>query len=143
MLKGSQSLREAFHPDSVLPCRGTWKMPPCSGLSLQTGHCPLHCSPLRKDKPPSSFSRVRRRGREGKQSTQDHRTYLKSSWDVAGKGSSYLELLTAPLFPWFSSVQFSYSVVSDSLRLHGLQHTRFPCPSPTPRDYPNSCPLSR
>ena len=43
----------------------------------------------------------------------------------------------------FSSVQFSHLVVSDSLRLHGLQHTRPPCPSPTPGVYPNSCPLSR
>ena len=41
-----------------------------------------------------------------------------------------------------SSVQFSYSVVSDSLRPDGLQHTRPPCPSPTPRAYSNSCPLS-
>ena len=42
-----------------------------------------------------------------------------------------------------SSVQFSHSVVSDSLRPHGLQHTRPPCPSPTPGVYPNSCPLSQ
>ena len=42
-----------------------------------------------------------------------------------------------------SSVQFSCSVVSDSLRPHGLQHARPPCPSPTPGVYPNSCPLSR
>ena len=37
----------------------------------------------------------------------------------------------------------SRSVVSDSLRPHGLQHTRPPSPSPTPGVYPNSCPLSR
>ena len=43
----------------------------------------------------------------------------------------------------FSSVQFSRSVVSDSLWPHGLQHTRPPCPSPTPEVYSNSCPLSR
>ena len=43
----------------------------------------------------------------------------------------------------FSSVQFSLSVVSDSLRPHGLQHARPPCPSPTPGVYSNSCPLSR
>ena len=43
----------------------------------------------------------------------------------------------------FSSVQFSRSVVSDSLRPHESQHTRPPCPSPTPRVYPNPCPLSR
>ena len=35
------------------------------------------------------------------------------------------------------------SVVSDSLWPHGLQHTRPPCPSPTPRVYSNSCPLSQ
>ena len=41
-----------------------------------------------------------------------------------------------------NSVQFSRSVVSDSLQPHGLQHTRPPCPSPTPRAYSNSCPLT-
>ena len=40
------------------------------------------------------------------------------------------------------SVQFSCSVVSDSLQPHGLQHAGFPCPSPTPRACSNSCPLS-
>ena len=39
--------------------------------------------------------------------------------------------------------QLSLSVLSDSLRLHGLQYARPPCPPPTPRVYPNSCPLSR
>ena len=42
-----------------------------------------------------------------------------------------------------SSIHFSHSVVSDSLRSHGLQHARPSCPSPTPRIYSNSCPLSR
>ena len=42
-----------------------------------------------------------------------------------------------------TSVQFFHSVVSDSLRPHGLQHVRPPCPSPTPRVYSNSCPLSQ
>ena len=41
-----------------------------------------------------------------------------------------------------SSVQLSYSVRSNSLRPHGLQHARSPRPSPTPRVYSNSCPLS-
>ena len=40
-------------------------------------------------------------------------------------------------------IQFSSSVVSDSLRPHGLQHPRPPCPSPTPGVYSNSCPLSQ
>ena len=39
--------------------------------------------------------------------------------------------------------QFSYSVMYDSLRPHGLQHVRPPCPSPTPGVYSNSCPLSQ
>ena len=40
------------------------------------------------------------------------------------------------------SVQFSSSVVSDSLQPHELQHARLPCPSPTPGVHPNSCLLS-
>ena len=43
----------------------------------------------------------------------------------------------------FSSVQFSHSVMSDSLQPHEPQHARPACPSPAPRLYPNSCPLSR
>ena len=42
----------------------------------------------------------------------------------------------------FSSIQFSHSVVSDFLWPHESQHTRPPCPSPTPGVYPNSRPLS-
>ena len=41
------------------------------------------------------------------------------------------------------SVQLSPSVVSNSLQPHGPQHSRPPCPSPTPRVYSNSCPLCR
>ena len=41
------------------------------------------------------------------------------------------------------TVQFSHSVVSNSLWPHGLQYARSPCPSPTSRVYSNSCPLSR
>ena len=44
---------------------------------------------------------------------------------------------------FYVSVQFSRSVVSDSSRPHEPQHARPPCPSPTPRVYPNPCPLSR
>ena len=42
----------------------------------------------------------------------------------------------------FSSVQFSHSVVSNSLQTHELQHTRPPCPSLTPGVHSNSCPSS-
>jgi len=43
----------------------------------------------------------------------------------------------------YDTVQFSPSVVSDSLRPHEPQHTRPFCPSPTARVYPKPCPLSR
>ena len=57
--------------------------------------------------------------------------------------------LTPPTIPptatgvIFSSVQFSCSVVSDSLRPHELQHARPPCPSPTPGHHPDSRPSSQ
>ena len=47
------------------------------------------------------------------------------------------------LYEGYSSVQFSRSVVSNSLRPHELQHARPPCPSPPPGVHPNSCPSSR
>jgi len=52
------------------------------------------------------------------------------------------EKLTGFALQIFSSVQFSHSAVSDFLQPHGQQHARPSCPSPTPRVYPNSCPLS-
>ena len=45
--------------------------------------------------------------------------------------------------PQCSSVQFSHSVMSNSVWPHGLQHARLPCPSPSPRACANSCPLSQ
>ena len=69
-------------------------------------------------------------------SCQQHETEL-SLWDPDFSS-----------FEWYtgvqiSSVQFSRSVVSHSLRPHEPQYTRPPCPSPTPRVQPNSCPSSR
>ena len=43
----------------------------------------------------------------------------------------------------YDSVQFSHSVISDSLQPHELQHARPPYPSPTPGIHPNSCPSSQ
>ena len=65
--------------------------------------------------------------------------------------TSSSRLLLNPFSVFFSSIivffssvtsvsQFSHSVVSDSLWPHGLQHTRLPCPSPTPGAYSNSSP---
>ena len=53
-----------------------------------------------------------------------------------GHKSSFL-LLSA-----FSSVQFSFSVMSNSLLPHEPQHARLPCPSPSPGVHPNPCPSS-
>jgi len=54
-----------------------------------------------------------------------------------------VETLDKSLSLSLPSVQFNHSVVSNSLRLHGLQHTRFPCLSSTPGACSNSCPLSQ
>ena len=44
------------------------------------------------------------------------------------------------IYSFSNSVQFSTSVMCNSLQPHGLQHTNLPCPSPTPRACSNSCP---
>ena len=71
-----------------------------------------------------------------------------TSYFLAGSPASYIKGLPSiykVLVKWaqFSSVQFSCSVVSDSLRPHEYQHTRRPCPSPSPGVHSNSRPLSR
>ena len=55
---------------------------------------------------------------------------------------SCFQLSTRESQTGFRAVQSSHSVVPDSLRPHGPQHARPPCPSPTPRVHSNSCPLS-
>ena len=69
--------------------------------------------------------------------------------DISVPKSISLQLLIS-FFPingslsgMFSSVQFSHSVMSNSLQLHGLQHARPLCPSRIPGVHSNSCPLSR
>ena len=59
-----------------------------------------------------------------------------SRWTTTVKHINYVSITIH-----FSSV--SRSVMSDSLRTHGLQHARLPCPSPTPRACSDSCPLSQ
>ena len=53
------------------------------------------------------------------------------------------DLVAVVVIQSLSSVQFSRSVVSDSLRPHELQHTRPPCPSPTPGVHSDSRPSSQ
>ena len=55
--------------------------------------------------------------------------------------NNFISLDNKP-YPVKSSVQFSHSVLSNSLQPHDLQHARLPCPSPTPGACSNSCPLS-
>ena len=62
---------------------------------------------------------------------------------VLVSGQSIGVLASASILPVYQSVQFSCSVVSDSLWPHGLHYARPPCPLPTPGVYSNSCPLSR
>ena len=71
--------------------------------------------------------------------------------DCCPAESSVQGIIQAIILEWvahsgaiqFSSIQFSHSVMSNSLRPYRLQHARPPCTSPTPRVYSNSCPLSR
>ena len=65
-----------------------------------------------------------------------------TKWRKKEKHISYTNAYMWNLEKWYS-VQFSPSVVSNSLTPHGPQHARLLCPSPTPRAYSNSCPLSR
>ena len=55
----------------------------------------------------------------------------------------YLKQKSQCIIGIIKSVQFSCSVIFNSLRPHGLQHTRLPSPSPASRAYSNSCPLSQ
>ena len=66
--------------------------------------------------------------------------------ELTGRFFTVWATIEAPILVYsiqFSSVQFSLSVMSDSLRPHKPQHTRPPCPSPIPRVYPNPCPLNQ
>ena len=69
------------------------------------------------------------------------RTWL-SNWTELKCNSSCLLIISVMFTFTYYSVQFSHSVMSNSLRPHEL-HTRPPCPSPTPGIHSNSCPLSR
>ena len=68
-----------------------------------------------------------------------------SNWKLKKKNTSLINSHMYHMLKWpcLCSVQFSCSVVSDSLRPHKSQHTRPPCPSPTTGVHSNSCPLSQ
>ena len=65
------------------------------------------------------------------------------SFILINSHSKFFHVYGGIIYIPFHSVQFSHSVVSDSLWPHESQHARPPCPSPTPGVYSNSCPLGR
>ena len=69
------------------------------------------------------------------------RLFIASIWKYSWL--LYIDLESCKLSELIYSVQFSRSVVSDSLQPHELQHARPPCPSPMPGVHPNPCPLCR
>ena len=69
-------------------------------------------------------------------------TYSKADIILVSSSMSFdicIDSYTTMTIRIHNSSQFSCSVMSDSLRLHALQHARLPCPSPTPGACPNSC----
>ena len=86
----------------------------------------------------SKFGKLSRGHRTGKNqfSFQSQRKAMPKNVTVISVGQ---------IHSWFYQhiCLFSRSVVSDSLRAHGLQHDRLPCPSPSPGACSNSCPLNR
>ena len=75
------------------------------------------------------------KGKEADQDSVDN--YVRNIWEVEQDEEWKLSMGFNSI-----SVQFSQSVMSNSFRPHGLQHTRPPCPSPTTGAYSISCPLS-
>ena len=65
------------------------------------------------------------------------------SVNICKHSNKVIQILSPFSLTQFKSVQFSRSVVSNSLRPHELQHIRPPCPSPAPGVHPNPCPSSR
>ena len=92
-------------------------------------------------------SRVQSKGKNIESGTRlEGRGYEEHHWLPAPSSPlldpAFLALPVNSLPSELVSVQFSCSVVSDSLWLHGLQHTKLACPSPTPRACSDSCPSS-
>ena len=148
--QGMQSYREMHH--RILPMfppqAGQYQASSraCAVLCLVAQSCPTLCDSI--DYSPSSSSV--HRDSPGKNTRVSCHALLQGICLTQGSnpGLPHCRLIFLPAdLPGkppqeHSSVQFSHSVMSDALRPYGLQHTRLPCPSPTPRVYSNSCPLS-
>ena len=79
----------------------------------------------------------------GSQAKYNHSIHTLTTMSKVNGRKYWLNKMEANcMYACFSSVQFSHSVMSESLQPHGRQHTRPPCSSLTPGVYSNSCPLS-
>ena len=94
--------------------------------------------PIKNKRERVKFNKIRH-GEVATDITEIHRIVREYRKQVFANEMDNLEVINQ----LFTSVQFSHSVVSDSLRPHESQHARPPCPSSTPRVYSNSCPSSR
>ena len=72
--------------------------------------------------------------------TRELGSWFSGQWSLMMMFTELIAWLQLHAKLWASSIQFSRSLTSNSLRPHGLQNARLPCPSPTPRVYSNSCP---
>ena len=131
--------------DSIIPRTSTWNVYSAAAwrsviisvlMCAQLLSCLTLCDPMNSSLPGSSFyeifqarilEQVAVSYSRGSSRPRDGTCIFVVTWEVQ--------------FGW--SVQFSCWAVSNSLRLHGLQHSRPPCPSSAPGVYSNPCPLSR
>ena len=124
----------------------SWRYCKCSAAKLYS----TLCNPLNWGLPGFSlFGSSQARILEGVAISSSRGSSTQGSNPGGSNGSPALQADSSLTEPWgsplwsFSSVQFSGSVVSNSLRAHELQQARPTCPSPTPGVHPNSCPSSR
>ena len=148
--RGSSQHRDPTRVSCVSPI-GSWVLyhqhhlgsPILSTISFLKMLCPAPL-PLVSEVPATQDSE-----RKIIEACEYYRSVGKALCPVEMDFSGYLETKPA-VFWWKGGIRapaqlllFSCSVMSDSLQLHALQHARLPCPSPTPRDCSDSCPLSQ
>ena len=118
-------------------------VPPSPQPLLEHFLCPLKSPWIQQQYPLPTASSFTPPARGNPSSTFCYRFAITDTDLLILNVSCKLHLITGDLVLGFSSVQFSHSVVSDSLRPHESQHARPPCPSSTPRVHSNSRPSSR
>ena len=111
---------------------------------MLASHCGLQVAPfLRSSGSSHAILKSEKSGRKTANPIPKAQRNVKSRDNSAEEIEGSIFLLLAIGIDSQFSHQFSCSVVSDSLRAHGLQQARLPCPSPAPETCSNSCPSSR